>query len=308
MQNTNSAENKPDREDKPGPRYHKIGSFQISQNLLVTYLYLFSSILMNIINRVLYQKYNFKFNFTLLLIQQLACLLFFKFAGPKFKNFNDKVGKISFAEFYRNRSMILFFSGLFILNLLTSFIGNQKVNTAMFLVLRKFLSVMNYLYDLFINKKKLPGYFSQSALLICIGSILTGYNDLTSETIGYVIVFFNNFLSVLYGQISESFSRNYHISNIKLLIYNGYVSVPILFVLVFITGEYEKLLKYQNYSIGFFFTLFISCAFTLVLNSSYFISNERNSSLFTQLFSNCKVFSHLVILGHFYLTFCTFYY
>lgn len=148
---------------------------------------------------------------------------------------------------------------------------------------------MNFMYDMFINKKKLPSYFSQSVVLICIGSVLTGYEDLNSELIGYAIIFLNNLFSVLYGQISESFSKKYGISNIKLLIYNGYVTVPILFVLIFATGEYDRLMKYEHFSVGLIINLLISCSFTLILNSSYFISNEKNSSLFTQIFSNCKV-------------------
>ena len=32
----------------------------------------------------------------------------------------------------------------------------------------------------------------------------------------------------------------------------------------------------------------MSCLLCVVLNSSYLISNEKNSSLFTQLLSNCK--------------------
>ena len=39
---------------------------------------------------------------------------------------------------------------------------------------------------------------------------------------------------------------------------------------------------------GFFFILCISCLMCLVLNSSFFMSNEKTSSLFTQLLSNSK--------------------
>jgi solute carrier family 35 protein len=118
---------------------------------------------------------------------------------------------------------------------------------------------------------------------------MTGYEDLNSELLGYFIIFLNNLFSVLYGQISESFGKKNNLSNIKLLIYNGYLSVPILLALILITGEYKRLMEYNQYSIGLAVNLFISCAFTLILNSSYFISNAKNSSLFTQIFSNCKV-------------------
>lgn len=263
--------------------------FKISGNMLLATSYLLTSIVLNIINRVLYQKYNFKFNFTLLFIQQLFCTLFFKFVCRKFKNFNDKVGEISFQNFNSKKIQYLFFCFLFICNYLSSFIGNQMVNTAMFLVLRKFLTVMNFVYDLFINKKNLPNYFSYSVVLIFMGSIMTGYHDLTSETIGYFVVFLNNILSVMYGQMSDSFKKNNGISNLNLLVYNSYISTPILFSIIFISGEYKLLMAYQGYSLGFFFWLLLSTFMAVLLNSSYFLSNEANSSLFSQLLSNCKV-------------------
>lgn len=252
-------------------------------------IYLMASILLNIINRVIYQKYNFKFNFTLLFIQQLFCTLFFRYVCVHIKSFNDKVGEISFSAFKKHKYQYLIFCLLFILNCLSSFIGNQMVNTAMFLVLRKFLTVMNFTYDLFINKKNLPLHFSQSVILIFLGSLMTGYHDLTSETIGYIVVFINNILSVIYGQMSDSFKKKTGVSNLNLLVYNGYISLPILLILIFVTGEYDRLTMYSGYSVGFFFWIGLSSFFAIILNSSLFLSNEINSSLFTQLMSNCKV-------------------
>jgi hypothetical protein len=199
------------------------------------------------------------------------------------------VGDISFNDFKKNKGQYVFFCIIFIVNYLSSFIGNQKVNTAMFLVLRKFLTVMNYLYDTYINKKALPNYFTQSVTFICIGSLMTGYGDLTSEGIGYLIVFFNNSLSVFYAQMTDSFSKKNGVSNLKLLMYNGYLATPLLFLGIFLSGEYKSLLAYDGFCFGLCFWLFLSLLLTIVLNSSYFLSNEKNSSLFTQLLSNCKV-------------------
>jgi hypothetical protein len=267
-------------------------------------LYLTTSILLNIVNRVIYQKYNFKFNFTLLFIQQFFCTIFFKIISTKSKSFKEKVGEISFQKFKDKKFSYLFFCFLFILNFLSSFIGNQLVNTAMFLVLRKFLTVMNFMYDLFINQKNLPSYFSYSVIFIFLGSFMTGYNDLTSETIGYFIVFLNNIFSVLYGQMSDSFKKKEGISNLNLLVYNSYISTPILFCTIFISGEYSKLHEYNGYSSDFFFWILLSSLMAVILNSSYFLSNEINSSLFSQLISNSKVNIIVLFLGYFYYWIC----
>ena len=118
-------------ENKSQSIYINLYFFQVNVNLLYSYFYLITSILMNIINRILYQKYDFKFNFTLLLIQQLSAIIFFNFIFTKSQNFNRVVGKCSFKEFNDKKYKLLFVAFLFLSNLLCSFLGNQKVNTVM---------------------------------------------------------------------------------------------------------------------------------------------------------------------------------
>ena len=50
---------------------------QISVGIIFAYLYIAISILMNVINRIIFHTYYFKFNFTILFCQQLFCLITF---------------------------------------------------------------------------------------------------------------------------------------------------------------------------------------------------------------------------------------
>ncbi len=77
---------------------------------------------------------------------------------------------------------------------------------------------------------------------------------------------------------------------------------------MFISGEYKKIRDFffgdvppfEGSYFGFFSILSLSCLMCLILNSSFFISNEKNSSLFTQLLSNSKdIF--LSFLSYFFL-------
>lgn len=285
--------------NKDNKTYINLFFFKITVGALFTYIYLLASIMLNIVNRMLYQKYKFKFNFTLMFCQQLFCFLFFTFIASKNKNFTNKAGEISVNDFLKHKHYYIFFCLLFTLNYLSSFIGNQLVlNTAMFLILRKFLTVMNYLFDLFINKKTLPSYFTMSVVLITVGTVLTGYDDLTADAVGYIVVFVNNTLSLLYGQMSDKFSKKTGVSNIKLLIYNSYLVTPLLLIAIFASGEAKRLMQFEGICVSMGMTLLMSCLLCVVLNSSYLISNEKNSSLFTQLLSNCKdVFIAGISLG-----------
>ena len=103
------------------------------------------------------------------------------------------------------------------------------------------------------------------------------------------------------------------VSNIKLLIYSSYLSGPILLILIFATGEYNKLFLYfkekkynvdnknkNNSLLSFVIINIITCVLVIVLNTSFFMSNENNNSMFTILMANSKdIF--LCILSYFIL-------
>jgi hypothetical protein len=280
---------KPEKSEIDEKKYYNFYFFSITDNIIITYVYILSSIFMNIINRIIFNNYNFKFNFTYMLMQQIFSLIFFVFIGPRFKRFRETLGQTSFNEFFRLKKHIIIFSCLFILNILTSFIGNQKVNTAMFLMLRKFLPAMTFLYDKLVKNKQMPSYISKTVFITVIGTILTGYNDFTSDGFGYLIVFINNLLSVLYAQYSENFSKETGLPVLKLIIYNCYFSIPVISVLIYATGEYTRLENFSGCSFDLAFYIMLGMSFVIILNSSYVLSNSKNSSLFTQLLSNCKV-------------------
>ena len=119
----------------------------------------------------------------------------------------------------------------------------------------------------------------------------------SKDYLGYVVVLINNIATISSSKYSEVFRRKTGDSNLKLLIYNAYIINPLLFLGIFITGEYKRLIKYfsdENSSniegtyFGLFFYLFLSCFFSVILNSSFFISNEKTSSLMTNLLTNTK--------------------
>lgn len=146
---------------------------KIRLNYLFIYIYLVSSILLGIFNRKLY-SFGFKFSFTLMLIQQTTTIIFFQFVFPLFKNYKTILGgPITFSEFKAKKWSIISFSFIFTINILSSFLGNQTVSTNMFLCLRRYLIVFNYLYDLIINKKTLPSYFLESLVLFTLGATVS---------------------------------------------------------------------------------------------------------------------------------------
>ena len=272
---------------------------QINIGLIFTYIYIFVSASLNVINRILFQNYNFHFNFTLSLCQQFVSLLLYTFAGRN-KTFIKHAGQINFEDFWKYKKHYFAFAFIFMANILFNFYGNQMVdNVNMFLSLRKLNAIALFLMDIYIGKKKFSCVTVSSIILIVGGSFVIGYDKLDSNYLGYLVVIGNNLMSLLYTKYSEVFRSWTGFSNLKLLVYNAYICNPILLAGIFITGEYKRLLVYltnnaegiEEKYYGYYGTalfLFLSCFFCFVLTSSFFISNEKISSLMTNLLNNSR--------------------
>jgi drug/metabolite transporter (DMT)-like permease len=199
-------------------------------------------------------------------------------------------------------------------NTIIIFVGTQMIiNASMFQTLRKLVLVKVYFIDLCCGYKKITGFTSVCVFMVTIGGILSGVDTFSRDYVGIGITLISNFSCVAYNKYTEVFKRKTGVPNLKLLVYNSYISGPCLFALIFLSGEYKRLYLYfaeQRYSTGVnqeegsffgfvFFTAF-SCTLVIILNSSFFMSNEKNSSMFTILLANTKdLFTS--ILSYFFL-------
>ena len=275
--------------------YINCGCCQITIGIILTYIYIFISIFLNLNNRIIYHKYKFRNNFTLLLIQQFFSLIFFLIFS-KTESFKQKTGQINFNDFSRFGYYYLSFCFIFITNMLSSFYGNQLViNVSMYVTLRKLVLVMIFFLDFFFYKKPIKFITIFCIFLITIGTILVSMDDFTTDYFGCLVVLINNTLTIIYVKFSENFKKKTGVTNLKLLVYNSFLSQPILIIAVILSKEYKKVFEYfindtvdEIYFYQFLFFLFISCTLCVILNSSFLLSNETNSSLFTQLLSNSK--------------------
>ena len=269
---------------------------QITVGIIFALLYIAVSIFMNVINRVIFHTYKFRFNFTILFFQQFFCMATFIILSMKSQKYRNEVGEISLEDFKKLQKNYITFVIIFILNNVTGFVGSQLiVNTPMYLTLRKLVLVMIYFNDICIGKKKLSLYTTSCVFLVTFGSILAGIEDFSTDYLGYIIVLMYNSFTVIYNKMTETFKKNTGVPNLKLIVYNSFLSCPILLFLIIVTGEYKKLYIYmtgdkifEGSYFGLFIYLFFSFAFCVALILSFFISNEKNSSLFTAMLSNSK--------------------
>ena len=293
-------------------KYINLYICQLSVGIIFTYIFIMCSITINIVNRVIFWKYKFKFNFTLVLLQQLFCMVFFTICSKKSEIFIRETGGVSFEDFWKLKFQYIGYCIFFILKTVTSFLGYQLVtNIPMYVNLRKFLTAMTFLYQYFCKKKKISNVNIFVVILLTLGAFLTGIDDYSTDIKGYLAVFMKNMFNLVNLEVSENFKKINGLTNLKLLVYNSFLSTPLLLITIFVNGEFFKLLNYfkeeHDFSyIHLIFFLIISCSIVMVTNASFFISNEKNTSLFTQLVSDTKyiviTFISYVVLKSFVFT------
>ena len=267
---------------------------KLSVGIIFTYIFIICSITINIVNRVIFLQYKFKFNMTFIFLQQFFCMIFFSIVSKYSKLFHNQTGEVSFSDFYKLKYQYIAYSIFFIIKTITSFLGYQLVtNIPMYVNLRKFLTAMTFIYQCYFKKKKISNINILVVILLTLGALLAGIDDYSTDINGYLAVFMKNTLNLINLEVSENFKKRNGVTNLKLLVYNSFLSTPILLISIFSLGEFGRLVKYFsdehdfNY-ISLFFYLFISCLVVMITNSSFFISNEKNTSLFTQLLSDTK--------------------
>ena len=265
--------------------------------LIFVYIYILASSISSIINRILFHNYKFLFNFTLFFLEQSICIIIFSL-------FNRKIQK-NFHSFWKNICFYILFSTIYILNVLSVFYGHQLVhNVSMYFTLKKLTPLILFLNDFFIGKKKLSLMTILSIFLIVGGSVLVAKDSFTKDYLGYIIVFISNFLTVIYCKLTEIYYKITGFTNIQLLIYNNYLTFPILFLGIFITGEYRRLYTFfqneynenERFVYNLIFYLIIYGVICSILTLSFFISNEKNTSLITKLISNSRAIFVTVFL------------
>ena len=275
-------------------RYINLFFCKLSIGIIFTYIFIICSITINIVNRVIFWRYKFKFNATLIFLQQLFCMIFFTIVSKQSKLFKKQAGVVSFSDFWKLKYQYIGYSIFFIFKTINSFIGYQLVtNIPMYVNLRKFLTAMTFIYQYFFKKKKISRINIFEVILLTMGAFLAGIDDYSTDIKGYIAVFLKNIFNLINLEVSENFKKKNGVSNLKLLVYNSYLSTPILLLTIFLKGEFIKLIAYfkedHEFSyLSLFFYLFISCSVVMITNSSFFISNEKNTSLFTQLLSDTK--------------------
>ena len=266
---------------------------KLNYSIFFAYLYIITSGLLSYFLLVLFKRFKFHYTFSFLLTQQIFVCFFSTFVLPCFRNFKINVGCVSVQDFWELKFSYVVFSVIFVINTFCNLFGMHLINNvAIYYTFKNFGILMLFLYNLIVEKKEVNVYFVLSIFFILTGNVVSGFDCLSNELLGYIVILFNGIFGVAYNKFPENFNKRTGISNVKLIIYNSYIIQPILLLLIYITGEYREVFLYFSQERSFYFYLeffsylFMSCLLVVILLSSFVLSIEKNSSIYTILLSS----------------------
>lgn len=177
---------------------------------------------------------------------------------------------------------------LYTANVVFSLLGLKTLNMPMYQVLKR-MTPLIVLVVKAIVKRKLPRTdIILSVVVIVGGCIIAGMGDLSFDPMGYMFALLSCLVQAGYLLLVE-FQAVDGISSSEMLYYNAVTSLPMLFVIVFVTGEASHLpgvyasAVAKSGLITVWFNVILTAILGVVLNYTLFLCVEYNSALTTTI-------------------------
>jgi len=184
----------------------------------------------------------------------------------------------------------ILYSALYILNIYLGMKGLEMISLPMFVTLRKTMIFFVMLSSHFIGLRKITDSLTiTSILLITIGAIIAGLNDLNANYVGYLYILGNNIISALLLELTSYMNVKKNMGALDLIFSNAINCLPALMCFVGLSGEFFLLGDYEYIYRGDFYMCFLLvCILGFCLNYTTFICATANSPIALPLTQNFK--------------------
>lgn len=178
---------------------------------------------------------------------------------------------------------------LYMANMVTGLMSTQSLSLPMFTVLRRFTILITMLMEMSILDKKPTRATVISVMLMMLGAFIAAVGDLTFDLIAYIVVLANDFFSASYGIYTKKRLDSNDLGKYGLLFYNSLLSLPLLTVFAWLTGDIEKCRSFEDWIDPLFVVQFAgSCVMGFVLMYSIVLCTHYNSPLTTMAIGPLK--------------------
>ncbi|GAX78815.1 hypothetical protein CEUSTIGMA_g6252.t1 [Chlamydomonas eustigma] len=216
------------------------------------------------------------------------------------------LGYLNFPHFSWGICRQLFFvTVLYTANTAFALIGLKTLNVPMYNTLKRLTPIIVLGVKALLYRRMPANQITLSVLLVVLGCIVAGVGDLTFDIYGYIYALLSCLCQATYLLLVE-FQGAGGITTSEMLYYNAVTSLPLLMVIVGITGEWAVILHQYHMSIeqhglAWFWIVSLSCStMGCILNYSLFLCTMLNSALTTTIVGVLKSVV-AVVLGFFLL-------
>lgn len=251
----------------------------------------------SMVNKLILSSYEFKGTFILLGCQLAGALAFvglFKLMN-EFGIGEGVVPKIPSFEVAKLKKAWLI-AALTVGNVGCAFFGLRIVNVPLFLCVRRLTTVCVMITQYIMLGTTQSNSVMSAVGLIMLGTILTGYETLSDNYLGYLFVMGNNILTSIHYVAQKKYIDETKLESFGLLYYNALIALPLCVITAWYLGEFETLAEYPHLNDpGFHFGMICSSALGVLMTYAIVLCNTVNSPLATATTGNVKDLGSSVI-------------
>lgn len=210
---------------------------------------------------------------------------------------------------------ILPISGMFLANVVFGLGGTGSLNLPMFTALRRFSILFTLIGEHFILRKANSNMVVASVILMVGGALMAAFNDLSYDSLGYLLVFFNNLFTAMSGIYLKQATISGKCNKLGVLYYNSLFSLIVMctwffgehmykFILatqvsstpemnttneMLVGSKLERLFNYPDWNrVDFTVTFILAATMGSILNYATFLCTTTNSALTTSVIGCLK--------------------
>jgi solute carrier family 35 protein len=245
--------------------------------------YASTSFLIIVINKIILTNYSFP-SANVLGVGQMFATIVVLFGAKK-------INIITFPFLTRDTPSKIFpLPLLYIGNLVFGLSSTQKLSLPMFTVLRRFAILLTMVLEYTMLSVHQTNTVVASVFGMIGGAIIAALDDLAFDARGYFFVLSNDVCTALNGvYLKKKLNNSRELGKYGLMYYNSLFMIVPLLILVYFSGDIDKVKQFEYYSdAGFLFSFLSSCFMGFLLMWSTVLCTSYNSALTTTIIGCLK--------------------
>jgi solute carrier family 35 protein len=266
-------------------------SLEMMLSLGVCVFYGSVSLLLGLLNKSLLSSYDFQCIFILLSAQMLLQVVLCTVSRDYMRN---PAGIPHYDKAVHYESLVLGFT--YVANVAVGLLGLSLVNVPMFFCIRRLVSPTILLYE-YLSQGKVADANVQAAVgTIMVGTLIAGWDTLSSDIVGYSITFLNNLCTAASSVSQKAFCDKTKLGALGTLYYTSLTALPLSLLMALVFGEFETLMAFKHlHDGGFWFGFAVALSLGPLLTYSSILCTTYNSPLAMSITGNIKDLASTVL-------------